>query len=1036
MLERSAAKSPSGAGRSPVRGRSGWSWLLGPLLGMLLPGCAHSNSHGAEPVRGMVSARAPLSTGSHRRSARLFALPELSPQETAFSVEPDGTRELVLRGMRLLDHPSGALERADELLPAGRSVKALQLPARFGGGYVFAVGSSGGADLWRARDWLAKLEPVAHLDFEVERMVAGFDRLYLFDRRTEAAALDLESGSMVDLGTLPASPGYASMAFADAWLGAVDVPFRGVLVSFDAGASWNPLGVRNASAVALDHDEVVITTPRGAFALDDSGVLRPRAQRGTEADALFSDLRVRAGAVAVGVAGRSEPAPAHAAFGALGRRPLREAVLRGIADAEGTALVAENGALVRVRLADGELLAVHEHAYAGVAPCQGIVLESGVGFVCGEERGGTTIYRVSPELSLARRLSFDQPRFVAPSGNGALVVRGSCRYDEPGPAGTYCVRSRSGQLREVRVRGDRGVERVVALSDGGVALLVPPRLGMPGTLSLVHENGTARSIALRLPKTDDKVKQSLLRKGLWLDGFVEAEPGLLSGWVAAAGPFAGVKVHLDGRVEVSQPQHDIDRALLGGRFALLLSGSGLASQSVDNGFTWRELELTNELPGDDAMKRSEGAPLEQGCSALGCAFGSWLRVGWSGKHESGEAMAAPPRAVSRLLPGGGRWAYRCEATQEASARARAVTRTRVEEYGTGGLGLSGIKLRPRARSLEKRVENVTWPGFFELPPPARRASDLGFDVGTENKAVQVHGYIWGPRSGSWERAGRWQLSVADPFDVRGAWSTLASASPWSDSAVAAQVFGADTSGPSNWDATLDPAGSGGALVIVSRGTVELFLFEKERGITRVRDVARFGFFSLSGVVKLGATWYLGIEAGTQEFRILKVEGDRASVLGEYPLHQLGRAPLRVGIVRNNRASALGLWARGKGFYVFPVDTEKGTTGAPLEVTPAALSRTPRACTSDDEGWVLKTAPSDTGRDMLEPNLAVGESRVGNIEVRLIVSATATCVSALAAQSETAVLTHGTPIGAEKNTVPLVLTERVSGGRRLGFRCSQ
>src|SRR4051794_425519 len=106
--------------------RARGSWLLGILACVSSAGCTHPASHAASPSA--AAPRSAITALPSQRSARLFALPELSPQEPAFSAEPDGTRQLVLRGMRLLDHPSGALERADELLPAGRAVKALRLP--------------------------------------------------------------------------------------------------------------------------------------------------------------------------------------------------------------------------------------------------------------------------------------------------------------------------------------------------------------------------------------------------------------------------------------------------------------------------------------------------------------------------------------------------------------------------------------------------------------------------------------------------------------------------------------------------------------------------------------------------------------------------------------------------------------------------------------------------------------------------------------------------------------------------------------------
>src|SRR5699024_5322743 len=111
---------------------------------------------------------------------------------------------------------------------------------------------------------------------------------------------------------------------------------------------------------------------------------------------------------------------------------------------------------------------------------------------------------------------------------------------------------------------------------------------------------------------------ALLQKGLWLNGFVEGGSGELIGWVAAAGPFAGVRVHSNGRVEVAPPEHSIDRALLAGPQGIVFGGASLAAQTIDHGFTWREVELPSDSLGDDNSRRSELARREQGCSPLGC----------------------------------------------------------------------------------------------------------------------------------------------------------------------------------------------------------------------------------------------------------------------------------------------------------------------------------------------------------------------------------------------------------------------------------
>ncbi len=969
--------------------------------------------------------------------ARLFVLPEHAQVGSATEL-PDGTRQIVARGMRLLDHADGSLERARDVFPGRGTPRSVALPERLGGGYLFAVEAAGGTDVWRAPSFTGALTPLARLSFEVEQLVAGFDRLYVIERRTrDVAALDVESGRIIDAGPLPAAPGYASLAFANAWFGAVQVPFRGVMVSFDAGASWNPLPLSSPGLLTLDAGELTVITGEGSVAIDQSGGVRPHVPAPAATAASDTTPRAHDGAPAPGPATAARPLNAErVAYGVLGRRPLVDAVLHGVAEAPGTALVAANGALARVRLSDGKLLESRERVYPGTSACHGVPLEAGHGFVCGEEGGGTAIYRLRA-FALEPVLAFEDARVVSPSGNGALVVGGPCSGRAHAP-GLYCVRTRSGQMRQIHWPGALGTERVVALLDGRIAVVEPPRPDAAGSLTLLAAHGPGR---IRMPLSfagSTRSTTALLRKGLWMNGFVEDAAGALLGWVAAAGPFAGVRVHLDGRVEVAPAEHDMERALLAGPLGIVFGGTRLAAQTIDHGFTWREIELPSDWVSDDNARRAELAGREQGCSPLGCVFGAWLRVGWHARNASTALLTAPqPPKVGRVSPGGGRWQLRCAPTGEL-LRAQRATADDGEADGTAEY--TSPLAPPAARRARAQAAAAPrgrgWPGLFELAPPARAADEPAFHVGTEHKPVQVHGYVWGSRATSWDRGGKWQVYVADPFMVQGAWSTLVTRSPWADATVAAQAFGADPTGSSSWDAVLDPLARAGALTINSRGTLELFLLEDERGIVSVRDAGRHGFFSLAGVVKLGQTWYIGAEAGSQTFRILRVEAGRASVLAEYPLYQLGRSGLRASVVRSSADNRLGVWVRGGGYYVFPVNTGNGSLGAPLEIPPAELARTPRACAADANGWVLKTLPSETSRDLLEPHIDAGETRLRNLEARLIVGAAGVCLDALAAQAERSnVVAKKVTLPPDRLSAPLIASERRVGGQRWGLRCA-
>jgi len=96
-----------------------------------------------------------------------------------------------------------------------------------------------------------------------------------------------------------------------------------------------------------------------------------------------------------------------------------------------SAIVARNGALARISLRDGSILAIAEDAYPEArASCHAVRLCAGIGFVCGEREAATVIYEHNPPLGMRPIMRFDKPRFVSASGIGALVIRGRCDGDD------------------------------------------------------------------------------------------------------------------------------------------------------------------------------------------------------------------------------------------------------------------------------------------------------------------------------------------------------------------------------------------------------------------------------------------------------------------------------------------------------------------------------------------------------------------------------------------------------------------------------
>lgn len=992
---------------------------VGGVLACLLTGlvsCTHQPPHAPEAKRpGAVASVAPAPKTA-RAEPRLFP-PTHGNGVTEAGQEHDGARRLLAFGLRVVERGDGSLEVGDELLPAARSARFLELPQRLGGGFLFWIVSSSGTLLYRSSSWTARLEPFAQLDFEVERLVPGFDRLLVLPRHdADYRALDLDTGQAVPPLGLPAAPAYGAMAFVDGWFGAVQVPLRGLLLSFDAGASWRALSLPVTSFEPAG-DQLSLATSNGDYLLSARGALSRIADRD---EAKITE------------AARAELARVVAARPAAERGStslLQSAALGGFPDGRGGALLASGGSLLRVALATGHVLERRDHAYVGGLDCPAVRFGSGVGFVCGQGQELTRIYRlVEPfELELVRELP--GARVVSDSGSGQLVIHGGC--SQAGSALDYCILRGDGSSADVRAASDR--DRVAALADGRVLLLTPPQAQTPGQLTF-WKAGALERRALQLPQLQrgDVRQKALLTSGVWLDGLVESKPGVVSGWLVGAGPFSGFELAQDGKLTLRRLQDNAAQALFAGSRALVLGDNGLAAESTDGGSEWQPVELPAEID----LKGSRGAGVRQGCSAVGCSFGGFTRIGYfDGRAARNLAAPATPPRVAFPGPGGSRWLLHCSPTGETSPPAlpfRPPT------------PLSGRRMRRASGGPGDEIELGPLSPFLEQAAPALPENFDGVDAGTEPYGIQLRVYVYGPRGGDWSKAGALSIAFADRFSTNpGVRSTAAARSPWPDGATAADALGAEPStNAAGLAAALDPGGLSGALMLSSRGTLDLFAFEAGRVPQHIPNVGRLGLTPrLSGVVRTKAGVFLGSYDETARlFRVYKLVGQDLDVVletADIPPPRGANAEL----VRSASGDGLAIWVRSTGWYVHPIDLETGEVDAPYVVSPAQLSRMPEPCAPATEGFLLAGAVApDPYADALGMSLRAFEGRFR-------VSALGVCLDALAAQGDTgrsggAGGAKGAPIAGSvvaratgRPTVAVTLTERKPLGRRTTLRCS-
>lgn len=990
--------------------------------------------------------------------ARMVVLPE--GREASYQDrDVDGSLRIIAYGLRMLEHPDGSIEVAEQTIPDRLNVKPLELPPRLGGGFIFY--SSGSRSLfWTAKSWLGELKPAASFSADINWVTPGFDRIYLSAQgNNEILAVDPKTWKVTDLGPLPPAPGYGTMAFAGEWVAAVESDVRGVLITLDAGASWRPLEVSTPpSPISVLEDKIAINSYAGRMILDAAGQLEMVGRSGDDSafkGAVNSALPEWADMQQGGDVEVQERVERP-----LGDNALRVAALGGWPDTKDSAVVMAQGNVARVRLSDGKLLDIERNAYAGASTCQGAQVGVGIGFICGDPAGQSVVYSVSPSLELTPVIRFAEPRYIAASGTGGLVIRGGCKdstSESTAEATTYCIRSAKGKLREVRVRGDRGVERVVSLQDGRVAVIVPPRLGAPGTLLLIAEDGSNKAHKLRYKEMEASTK-TLLKKGLWLDGVTERvvkrdkkKVRVLSGWVAGGGPFVGVQIDLDGKVAAGEIiSEDIDRSLLSGRFGLAMGRGGLLRETIDGGFNWSEVAVPPSF-GDRSSPvprlGDAGGRNARGCSPVGCTFGNWLRVGWQGRpvEEADSKLAVLPERVSLPSRSGSRWTLECTPSGPVAAAGAGAVKAAPQRPAppaiAGAMTFSPLPYgygssMPTAETLT----SSSWRDFLGVKAPSKGAAELGFDFGNDSYETRMHAYIWGPRGKDWSRVSRWVVRVEDPFSLGAPlWNTAVARPDWPDPVSAAMSFGQLTrwGGYSTWRFEAEPGGESGVLVLNVRGTQTAYILERDRSPLPIQGSAMWALNQIAGAVQVQGTWYFGSTINSQAFRIYRLDGDELAYFADYPMRP-GSVSQGVQLVRSTRGDALGILTkvsplRGSEsrWFVFPVDTQSRDAGEPLELTSEVLGTTPRRCGPEDEGWSIISEPPVQPYLQLEGTRAVGS----RVQAKFIADASGVCVEALAAMTSSGRDLAGVKaVPPPASSVGLALSERGSGEGRWAFRC--
>jgi hypothetical protein len=875
--------------------------------------------------------------------ARARFVPIDVPAHASFGLEPGGGARSIAAGVRVVKLPGGGVLTAEERLPGARW-DVLVLPDRLGGGFLFRVDDR---SIWRAEKWLGPARPIYISSAPIVRIALGLDRVYVLARGTIGEpgwrAIDGETGAPKPLGPWPTSPSIGSYAAADGWRALAVADLRGIVATSDAGATWRtlPLPIEPRD-VTVKGDSLEVRGTEGR--VDVTYELRADGQMARISDAPRA---------ASDAAQSNEVEP----LGPLGAHPLEVAVDDGWPLGEGTALVARDGALSRVRLEDGAVVESVPGAYPlRPSRCHPVPLGGarGFGFVCGEPRGATIVYAFDATAShgaMTELRRFDAPRAVLASGNGALVVRGPCDAHAAGDgdpeAHHYCVRTLDGAWSEIRVEGGVGSERVAVLADGRFAIVSPPKGNLDSGRLTIVEKGRAESVPIVFaegaPGPEPSVDLSrVMAMGVWLDGIEERRPGVLGGWIEASGTMLGFELSLDGKARLGalvRGEHSLP--MVSGRYGLGWSGARTGYETTDGGMTWKTISVPEPI-------KPLRAITSRACGPVGCSAAGWLRIGWGA--ASSESSVAPHQSLPSLPRSYLSLALECTAD---GGSARAVPR------------------EPAGNRTVRRPDDLLGP-----PPPVAASPDARLvtldTMDTRGTGPTGRMVVWGPKSSEWGPGARWVVRWAWPFggasDVRS--SAAAPAPPLLVDAVrgvSGSLF------PLGWSVALgdDPSH---ALLFASRrnaraeGTV--FELEGDRVPVEIRRAGGEPLGEIEAALRVAGRWYVATpgplsptQGGRIETVVWQVDGSVARELAHIP-----RTPSPDGHVGAGRLAgragggALGYVVDGQPpperseatRWVAPIDLDTGAIGEiePLGSVDFGDRSVLSLCTNDDAGWSM------------------------------------------------------------------------------------